>query len=184
MAYTAQAPVAYTAQAPVAYTAQVPSTYTLTAGAAPVGNTTTGAAPIVGNSPGAAGVRISNAVRNALYADLVAYYHSDESGTTRLDKMRAVRDRAREEFEATLEGEDDPELNDAEKQDLRTLVDWVISGGAPGSQHTYYPPLAAPVVAASGPSVGIAGGMTVLQPTTLYVPVLVSPAPYHHKLFH
>ncbi len=73
---TTQALVAYTAQAPMAYTAQVPSTYTLTAGAAPVGNTTTGAAPTIGNSPGAAGVRISNAVRNALYADLVAYYHS------------------------------------------------------------------------------------------------------------
>ena len=96
-----------------------------------------------------------------------------------------------------LEGEDNPELNSSERQDLNTLVDWVISGGAATGQRTYYPPLAPPGPMAGAGSgygyPGMAGGPgsgygypgVVGQPT-LFVPVLLKPVhPHHHNnLFH
>jgi hypothetical protein len=198
VAYTAQAPVAYTAQAPVAYysqapapyAAQAPATYMMPTAAAPAGSAMTGAAPTTASAPTEQGIRISQTVRNALFADLVAYYHSEDSGTTRVEKIRAVRERAREEFEALLEGEDNPELNGGERQDLNTLVDWVISGGQTTGQRTYYPPLAPPGPVAGAPVAGAPGagyahpGM-VAQPV-LFVPVTLKPVypHYHNKLFH
>jgi hypothetical protein len=187
VAYTAQAPVAYTAQAPVAYTAQAPVAYTAAAPA-----TTTAAAPATANAPTEQGVRISYAIRNALFAELVAYYHSEDSGDTRSEKIRAVRERAREEYEAILEGEDNPELNPSERQDLNTLVDWVISGGTANGQRTYYPPLAppGPVAGAPGSSYGYPamapgspyGYPAMVSPPTYYVPVKLKPVhPYHYN---
>ena len=85
------------------------------------------------------GIRISNTVRNALFADLVAYYHSEEAATPVPRRSSPSAHRAREEFEALLEGEDNPELNSSERQDLNTLVDWVIAGGPTSGQRTYYP---------------------------------------------
>ena len=175
----AQAPVAYTAQAPVAYTAAAPAT-------------TTAAAPATANAPTEQGVRISYAIRNALFAELVAYYHSEDSGDTRSEKIRAVRERAREEYEAILEGEDNPELNPSERQDLNTLVDWVISGGTANGQRTYYPPLAppGPVAGAPGSSYGYPamapgspyGYPAMVSPPTYYVPVKLKPVhPYHYN---
>ena len=130
-------PRPYAAQAPVAYAAQAPTTYAISTAAA-AGRRR--AAPGTADAPTEQGIRISHTVRNALFADLVAYYHSEDSGDTRAEKIVAVRDRAREEFEALLEGEDNPELNSSERQDLNTLVDWVIAGGPSTGQRTYYPP--------------------------------------------
>jgi hypothetical protein len=135
MAYTAQAPVAYTAQAPVAYTAQAPMAYTMAAsstmavGAAPVG-----AAPDETNR-----IRLSTAIRHALFADLVALYHSQESGTARLDKIEAVRDRAREGYERFISDS----LNPAEEEDLDRIVEAVITQGYGGGSEGY-PPFQAP----------------------------------------
>jgi hypothetical protein len=187
VAHTALAPVVYTAQAPVTYTAQAPTTYVVSTGAAPVANSTAmGAAPASSNAPTEGGIRISLAIRSALYADLVAYYHGADSGDTRLEKIKAVRDRAREEYLALIEGEENEELNSSEQQDLRTLVDWVISGGTAGSQRSYYPPLAAaPGSGAGGPGTGFGptGGM-VVQPTTYWVPIYARPQHPIHKLLH
>ena len=144
---TPQAPVAYAAQAPVAYAAQAPTTYPISTASAP----TTGAAPGTAAAPTEQGIRISNTVRNAFFADLVAYYHSEDSGDTRREDHRRPRPR-REEFEALLDGEDNPELNSGERQDLNTLVNWVIAGGPSNGQRTYYPPLAPP-----GPVAGTRG---------------------------
>jgi hypothetical protein len=186
VAYTAQAPVAYTAQAPVAYTAQAPTTYAISTASAPVA---TGAAPTTASAPSEGGIRISNTVRNALFADLVAYYHSEDSGDTRADKIIAVRTRAREQFEALLEGEDNPELNSSERQDLNTLVDWVIAGGPSSGQRTYYPPLSPPGPAAGAPpGVGYGGYPGLVGQPTMFVPVQLKPVHPHHyyynKLFH
>jgi hypothetical protein len=189
VAYTAQAPVMYTAQAPVAYTAQAPTMYATTTAAAPATTAAapaTAAAPNTGGAPTEQGVRISLTVRNAIYADLVALYHSQDSGDTRVEKIRAVKDRAREEYEAILEGEDNPELNASERQDLTTLVDWVISGGA-ASQRTYYPQLAPPGPVANAPGSGYGPGQaygypTMVAPPTLYVPVRLKPVhPHQYK---
>jgi hypothetical protein len=149
--------------------------------------TATAAAPTNGNgnAPSEGGIRISLPVRNALFADLVAYYHSADSGDTRLDKIKAVRDRAREEYAALLEGEDNEELNSSEQQDLRTLIDWVISGGTAAAQRTYYPPLAAPGYGGGAPGPGyFAPGGVAYQATTLWVPVIVQPQHHLHHLFH
>lgn len=186
----AQAPAAY-AQAPVAY-AQAPTAYAISTASAPAANAMTGSAPATASAPSNEGIRISHTVRNAIFADLVKYYHSEDSGETRSEKIRAVRDRAREEFEALLEGEDNPELNSSERQDLNTLVDWVIAGGPATGQRTYYPPLSAPGPVGAAPVAGAPGagyaypGM-VAQPT-LFVPVQLKPVHPHHyyynKLFH
>jgi hypothetical protein len=154
-----------------------------------VNGTTIGAAPAVAGAPTTPGIRISTAVRNALFADLVAYYHSDDSGTTRLDKIRAVRDRARDQYGSLLEGEEDTDLNASEQQDLRTIIDWVIAGGPANDQRTYYPPFAAPGSAPGGMACSAPGGMAygpgggamVVQPATLWVPV--APLPTHHRKF-
>ena len=62
------------------------------------------AAPTTANAPAEQGIRISQTVRNAFFADLVAYYHSEDSGETRAEKIVAVRERAREEFECSSKG--------------------------------------------------------------------------------
>jgi hypothetical protein len=194
--YTAQAPVVYTAQAPVMYTAQAPTTYTMVAAApvataaAPVstaGAPVTAAAPGTAGAPSEQGIRISHAARMALYSDLVAFYHSEDSGDTRVEKIRAVRERARDEFSALLEGEDDPDPNSSERQDLNTLVDWVISGGAAsGGQRTYYAPLQPPGPTAAAPTSGApaSGYMypVVVGAPTVLVPVKLKPVhhPYHY----
>ena len=201
--YTAQAPVSYTvlspsshhsraqvfyaAQAPVSYTGQAPSSVGVTGSAPTTYNSTTGSAPATGNAPAEGGIRISLAVRSALHADLVSYYHSADSGDTRLEKIKAVRDRAKEEYLALIEGEDNEELNAAEQQDLRTLVDWVISGGTAASQRTYYAPLApAPASGFNGGNSIGAGSVTgpAGQPTTIWVPVYAHPQKPVHKLLH
>jgi hypothetical protein len=181
VAYAAQAPVAYAAQAPVAYTAQAPATYVGATAAAPTA--ATAAAPSAGNAPTDQGVRISLTVRNALFPDLVAFYLSADSGDTRAEKIRAVRDRAREEFEALLEGEDNPELNSMERQDLNTLVDLVISGGGSTNQRTYYPPLAPPGPVANAPGSPYGGYPAATGQPILYVPVKLRPVhtPHYYK---
>jgi hypothetical protein len=153
-------------------------------GAAPVlGTTTTAAAPAAGNAPAEGGIRISNAVRDALAADLAAYYRSADSGDTRMDKIKALRDRAQEGYQALLEGEDDTELNTREQDDLKRIIDWVITGGTGGAPRTYYPPFAAPSNCVGGTGYG-PGGAMVLQPTTLWVPVVLQPQHHHlHKFF-
>jgi hypothetical protein len=191
----AQAPAAY-AQAPVAY-AQAPTPYAISTASAPGASLMTGSAPGTASAPSEQGIRISHTVRNAIFADLVKYYHSEDSGETRSEKIRAVRDRAREEYEALLEGEDNQELNSSERQDLNTLVDWVIAGGPATGQRTYYPPLSAPgpvgaapvgaAPVAGAPGAGYAYPGMVGQPT-LFVPVQLKPVYPHHyyynKLFH
>lgn len=187
MTYAAQAPVGYVAQAPAAYTAQAPATYVMSTGAAPTTTVaTTAAAPGVGNSPTDPGIRISSAVRNALAADLVAFYHGADSGETRLDKIRSLRDRADEGYKDLLSGEDDPDLNARERDDLKLIIDWVITGGTAGAQRTYYPPFAAaPGTVPGGPGYGYGqpGGM-VPQPTTYWVPIYARPQHPIHKLLH
>ena len=202
----AQAPTTY-AQAPTTY-AQAPVNYVTTTAAAPY-SAATGSAPTVGGAPSLGGApvgegnRVSEAIRNAVYADLVAFYHSEESGTTRLEKIGALRDRAREAYDTVLADEDDPELTTTERNDMRLLVDWVISGGPGAAERTYYPPLAPPP-ANHGQSVGNYGqsagnygysggnygvgqaGPTILlasPPPTLLVPVVAYPYKHHH-LFH
>jgi hypothetical protein len=191
--YAAQAPVTYAAQAPVTYAAQAPATYTMTTGSAPVvGTTATGAAPMVGSAPSAEGNRISAAVRHALFADLVPYYHSQESGETQIEKIRALRERAREGYAAALEGEEDPELNPSEVADLGTLVDLVISRGTGSAQRMYHPQLAPPGYPGDGgtpPGYGYNGGggpsMIVGQaPTTFWVPVYLQSQPHRRHFSH
>lgn len=194
--YAAQAPVAYTAQAPVAYTAQAPVTYAQApvvygAGAtAAVGSAPIGSAP-VGAAPTTEGIRISVVVRQALLADLIAFYHGQESGTTRLEKLRAVRDRAREEYTALLEDEADPDLNPAEQRDLDSLVDLVITGGHGGAERTYYPPIASAPPGYYGgyqgryiePGVGAVVPVPAPAPTLIPV-VRLKPVHPRHHLFH
>lgn len=131
---------------------------------------------------------MSTAVRNALFADLVAFYHSADSGDTRLEKIRALRERAEEAYKDLLEGEDDPELNARERDDLKTIIDWVITGGTAGAQRTYYPPFAAAPGSGSIPGgvgygYGTPGGANI-QATTVWVPIYARPQHPIHKHFH
>ncbi len=195
IAYTGLAPVKhyhrtsvlYAAQAPATYTAQAPVTYVTSTGAAPVANApTTSAAPGTANAPAAAtGVRISTAIRVALHADLVAFYQGADSGDTRIDKIKAVRDRARQEYQDLIDG-DDQELNAAEVQDVNNLVDWVITGGSGGAQPTYYAPLGTPGHAPSvgGPTFGASPSGAGIQAVTYWVPIYARPQTHLHRLLN
>jgi hypothetical protein len=150
--YAAQAPAVYmTAQAPATYAAQAPAVY-MTAqapayGSAPGYYTPSTASAPAGAPPGAAnapatGIRVSNAIRQAIEADLVAYYQNSANGDDRIERIRDLRERARDGYTSFLEDEEDGELNAAERKDVNDMVDRVIANSPAGSDRTFYPPSA------------------------------------------
>ena len=185
--YTASAPVQYTASAPVQYTASAPvqypqgtvasapaTTYTIVQSAA----SSVGAAP-VGAAPDDGTPRLSEPIQHALLADLIAAYHSSESGTTRIEKIEFIRNQAREKYLQLLGDEGDGELNGSERNLVNVLVDRAISNPAPGRAYSSI----ADSPYADGQQarhVGGYGGPTQVVATGYYQPpvqYVVAPAP-------
>ena len=188
--YAAQAPVTY-AQSPVSYTGQAPATAYAPANVTYV-SSTVGAAP-TGSAPGEDQVRLSQPIRRALLAELIADYHGTENGDTQVEKITYIQEEARARYIDLLGDESDGELNLGEQDDVRALVDEVLTaptrrryessataqrnGYPANSPYPGYYPVAVPVpVATYAPA-----------PVTLVPVYRVQPAPSHphsHHLFH
>jgi hypothetical protein len=175
----ANAPTVAYANAPTVTYANAPTAY---APAATTANAPVANAPVVAGAPGVAmapsstGVRMNPDIRAAVFEELRKQWAEGAgSGTSRLDRLKEFRDRARETYSENI-SEQGEALNDLEEQDLESMISAIVNSGN-GTRSYYYAPYA--------PTSYGGYGYTYAQPPAMVqplVPVVYAPYGKHgHK---